>query len=160
MKTMAEIKKTPRLLILREGPYGGWAEAQLASSKKPRPAMVVFSWGGGWDHVSVSFANRTPTWEEMAEIKKLFFRPEETAWQYHPMESEYVNNHPYCLHIWRHQKDGMPLPPSWMVGAKKGQTLASVYREGEAALAAEGALAPATDPGAIIEAERVLDYGA
>ena len=84
MKSLAELKKTPRLLILREGPDGGWAEAHLASSKKNAPAVVVFSWEGGWDHVSVSFRNRTPTWEEMAEIKKLFFSPEEVCVEYHP----------------------------------------------------------------------------
>lgn len=136
MKSMAEIKTTPRLLILREGSDGGWAEAHLASSKKSTPAMVVFSWGYGWDHVSVSFPNRTPTWEEMCEIKSMFFYPEETAWEYHPMESEYVNVHPYCLHLWRLQQPGMPLPPSWMVGAKKGQSPTDARRQGEAELTA------------------------
>lgn len=160
MKNIIQIKKTPRLIILREGADGGWAEAHLASSKKPRPAMVVFSWGGGWDHVSVSFSNRTPTWEEMCEIKRLFFHPEEVCVEYHPMESEYVNMHPYALHIWRPQKGTMPTPPAWMVGAKKGQTLSDAYREGEAALAAEGALALASDPGAALKAERALEYGA
>lgn len=127
MKSIAEIKTTPRLLILREGSDGGWAQAHLASSKKSAPAMVVFSWGGGWDHVSVSFPNRCPTWEEMCEIKRMFFYPEETAWEYHPMESEYVNEHPYCLHIWRCQEHDIPTPPSWMVGRKKGQTWAVIY---------------------------------
>lgn len=47
MKSLAELKKTPRLLILREGPDGGWAEAHLASSKKNAPAVVVFSWEDG-----------------------------------------------------------------------------------------------------------------
>lgn len=160
MKTMTEIRKTPRILVLREGPDGGWAEAHLASSKKQRPAMVVFSWGGGWDHVSVSFANRTPTWEEMCEIKRMFFHPDEICAQLHPMESEYVNNHPYTLHIWRPQKSVMPTPPAWMVGAKKGQSISDVYREGEAAMAAEGALAPAADPGATLKAGRAMNYGA
>lgn len=136
MKTLAEIRATPRIMVQFAGNDGGIAEAHLLSSKKPRPATVVFSWGGGWDHVSVSFPNRCPTWEEMCEVKKMFFHPEETAWEYHPMESEYVNNHPYCLHIWRLQQPGMPMPPSWMVGAKKGQALASAQRQGEAALAA------------------------
>lgn len=47
MKSLKEIKKTPRILLLLEGADGGWAEAHLASSKKNAPAMVVFSWGGG-----------------------------------------------------------------------------------------------------------------
>lgn len=170
MKSLAEIKSTPRLLILREGPDGGWAEAHLASSKKSTPAMVVFSWGGGWDHVSVSFRNRTPTWEEMCEIKKMFFHPEEVCVQYHPAESEYVNNYPYCLHIWRIQPKPnpviipvlqIPTPPSWMVGAKQGQTMQQAIKQGIAELG-EDAAAPATDPGAAIikEHERMSEYGA
>lgn len=134
MKSIQEILKTPRLQIVKTGADGGIGYAHLLSSKKPRPATVVFSWGGGWDHVSVSFPNRCPTWEEMCEIKNLLFYPEETAWEYHPMESEYVNNHPCCLHIWRYQQEGMPLPPAWMVGVKNGQTLAQERRQGEAAL--------------------------
>ena len=134
MKKLAEIKATPRILMVREGIDGGVAEAHLLSSKKPRPATVVFSWGGGWDHVSVSFRNRTPTWEEMAEIKKLFFRPEEVCVEYHPDESEYVNNMPYCLHIWRPQGEELPTPPSWMVGAKTGVSFAEVFAKGLAIL--------------------------
>lgn len=122
MKSLAEIKTTPRLMILREGSDGGWAEAHLASSKKSTPAMVVFSWGGGWDHVSVSFRNRTPTWDEMCEIKHMFFHPEEICVEYHPAESEYVNNMPYCLHIWRPQRESITIPPSWMVGSKQGES--------------------------------------
>ena len=122
MKTLEEIKRTPRLLILREGSDGGWAEAYLASSKKNTPAKVVFSWGGGWAHVSVSFRNRVPTWDEMCEIKRMFFHPEEICVEYHPAESEYVNNMPYCLHIWRPQQEPIPTPPSWMVGSKQGES--------------------------------------
>lgn len=122
MKSIAEIKTTPRLLILREGSDGGWAEAHLASSKKNSPAMVVFSWGGGWDHVSVSFRNRVPTWDEMCEIKRMFFKPEETAWEYHPMESKYINNHPYALHIWRLQGINLPIPPAWRMENESGKS--------------------------------------
>ena len=134
MKTLTELLAVPRLTIVRAGEDGGWATALLASSPKKRPAAVVFSNGGGWDHVSVSFNHRCPTWEEMCEIKKMFFYPEEVVVQYHPAESEYVNTHPYCLHLWRFQQPGMPMPPAWMVGLKKGQTLASVYKEAEAAM--------------------------
>ena len=53
----------------------------------------------GWDHVSVSLRTRTPTWDEMAKVKRMFFDDEETVVQFHPKKSEYVNNHPYCLHL-------------------------------------------------------------
>ena len=123
MKTLEELRETPRLMITWSSPDGGWAEAYLASSAKPRPAKVIFSNGGGWEHVSVSFNNRCPTWEEMCEIKDMFFRPDEVVVQYHPAKAEYINNHPYCLHLFRPMTQDMPTPPAWMVGVKDGQTL-------------------------------------
>lgn len=83
-----------------------------------RSFFVVASSGGGWEHVSVSPCNqkRCPTWEEMCAIKDMFFEPEEVAVQYHPRHSEYVNMHPYCLHIWRPIGVEMPTPPSIFVG--------------------------------------------
>jgi len=84
---------------------------------------VIASWGGGWDHVSVSLQSRCPTWEEMAWIKDQFFGENETVMQLHPAKSEYVNNHPFCLHMWRPQNAMIPTPPSWMVGTKKGQDI-------------------------------------
>lgn len=83
------------------------------------PLCIVASWGGGWDHVSVSRQDRVPTWEEMCKVKRWFFHNHEAAMQLHPPESEYVNNHSRCLHMWR-PNDGtaIPLPPSEYVGLK------------------------------------------
>lgn len=68
-----------------------------------------------WDHVSVSFRNRCPTWEEMALIKSLFWSEDECVVQFHPAKEDYVNMHKYCLHLWKY--DGvMPTPPKIMVG--------------------------------------------
>lgn len=85
-----------------------------------RSFIAIASSGGGWDHVSVSPCNRKrqscPTWEEMCEIKDMFFEPEERVVQYHPPKSEYVNIHTYCLHLWR-PNDGtvIPAPPKLYV---------------------------------------------
>ena len=70
----------------------------------------------GWDHVSVSLPNRTPTWEEMDKVKRLFFPPHEICFQIHPEESDHISNHNYCLHIWRNIHQPIPLPPPEMVG--------------------------------------------
>ena len=134
MKTINELKETNRLAIIKQGEDGGQAIAHLSSSKKEIPAGIIFSNGGGWDHVSVSFYNRVPTWDEMCEVKNMFFYPEEACVQYHPAESEYVNTFAYCLHIWRKQDGSIPMPPTWMIGAKKGQKMEDVYAEGERAL--------------------------
>lgn len=81
---------------------------------------VVASNGGGWEHVSVSPCNRKrqtcPTWDEMCAIKDMFFEEEETVVQYHPPKSDYVNMHPYCLHLWRPIGREIPRPPSIFVG--------------------------------------------
>ena len=80
---------------------------------------VIASNGAGWDHVSVTRHDGvTPTWDDMCKIKRLFFTDAETVVQYHPPESEYVNNHAGCLHLWRKQGYDFPLPPSIMLGCE------------------------------------------
>lgn len=80
-----------------------------------RSFFVIASNGGGWEHVSVTPGSKSrktcPTWEEMCAIKDIFFEAEDRVVQYHPPRSEYVNNHPYCLHLWRPTSEKMPFPP-------------------------------------------------
>lgn len=82
---------------------------------------IVVSFGDGWDHVSVSLHNRLPSWDEMNAVKDAFFTPDEVVVQFHPAKSQYVNCHPYCLHLWRPQNQEMPQPPAWMVGLVQGE---------------------------------------
>lgn len=67
-----------------------------------------------FDHVSVSVRkeNRCPTWEEMCWVKGLFWEPEECVIQYHPPKSEYVNHHPFVLHMWKPLDVDIPRPPT------------------------------------------------
>lgn len=81
----------------------------------PGGERVIASSGGGWDHVSVSFPNRIPSWDEMDDIKRLFFKADETAFQLHVPASQHINCHPFCLHLWRLLNVSIPLPPAWMV---------------------------------------------
>jgi hypothetical protein len=88
----------------------------------------IVSDGEGWQHVSVTISStqrkvdRCPTWEEMCFVKSLFWDNDETVIQLHPPESEYVNNHKYCLHLWKPDNVEIPLPNSLMVGIKSAQT--------------------------------------
>lgn len=84
----------------------------------PHFLKIIASAGEGWDHVSISLPNRCPTWPEMCLVKDMFFEDEEMVIQIHPKKSEYVNYHPYCLHMWRWQLEGQPMPPSILVGPK------------------------------------------
>jgi hypothetical protein len=70
----------------------------------------------GWEHVSVSLKDRTPTWKEMCWVKDQFWDSEEAVFQLHPKRSSYVNYHPNCLHLWRHTVIPCPAPPSILVG--------------------------------------------
>ena len=78
-----------------------------------------------WEHVSVSVrnrkglpVNRCATWAQMCLVKSFFWNDEECVVQYHPAKSEYVNQHPTCLHLWRPVDAELPTPPSIFVGIK------------------------------------------
>lgn len=68
-----------------------------------------------WEHVSVSLANRCPTWDEMCRIKNMFWRPDETVIQFHPRQQEYINRHEFVLHLWRNVATDHQLPPGVLV---------------------------------------------
>lgn len=76
---------------------------------------VIASFGGGWDHVSVSLPNRCPNWTEMEHVKRPFFRDDEVAMQLHVPPSDHINLYPNCLHLWRPHNVAIPRPPSFMV---------------------------------------------
>jgi hypothetical protein len=82
------------------------------------PLRILCSDGMGWEHVSVSLSNRCPTWKEMCTVKAQFWGREDCVIQYHPPEPEYVNYHPFTLHLWREIGREFSLPPSLMVGPK------------------------------------------
>lgn len=88
------LTKTELKIIV--GSADSWREGRM-----PEPA---------WDHVSVSTEKRVPSWKEMCWVKDLFFEPEECVVQFHPPKSQYVNNHPNVLHLWR-VVGQFPMPP-------------------------------------------------
>lgn len=79
---------------------------------------IIASDGDDWEHVSVSLPDRTPTWGEMCVIKGMFWGEDDCVVQYHPPKSDYINNHPYCLHLWRPIGIELPRPDSILVGIK------------------------------------------
>lgn len=127
MKDLTSIKENHRLIISfnsHDGIAGtihmpGWT------------GTIICSWGGGWEHVSVAPSKKriTPSWDDMCLIKDIFFKEDEAVIQIHPPKSEYVNNMPNCLHLWRPIDQEMPLPPSIFVGIRNGQSLNSAKQE-------------------------------
>lgn len=99
-----------------ESPEPGWRLFLICSDGSECPEVVAWQ----WEHVSVSArraaGSRTPTWKEMAYVKRLCWDAEDVVVQFHPRESEYVNCHPHVLHLWRPKNNAIPTPPMELVG--------------------------------------------
>jgi hypothetical protein len=52
----------------------------------------------------------------MCFVKGIFWDEDDVVIQFHPRKGEYVNNHPYCLHLWRPVGITVPTPPPICVG--------------------------------------------
>ena len=111
MKSFEEIRSDKRFIPKQKGIDGGNGWVTL----KGKSLYVIYSNGGNWEHVSASMHDRCPTWEEMCTIKDIFFKDDECCVEYHPKKSDYVNVHPYCLHIWRPIGVEIPTPPTSFV---------------------------------------------
>lgn len=129
--------RVPNQYRITSGPMGsdygmGNNGAFAFPSKIPgRFLLVIASDGGAWEecnlpgepfeHVSVH-AERNggkdamPTWDEMVQVKDMFWDPEDAVMQLHPPRSSYVNCHPFTLHLWRPLVSKIPLPPPITVG--------------------------------------------
>lgn len=100
--------------------YGSFGDGTCGVFSLPCPRTGVFlqciaSSGDGWDHVSVSLPNRCPNWTEMEVVKRAFFKDDETAMQLHVPVSDHISVHPNCLHLWKPQRQEIPLPPKGFV---------------------------------------------
>ena len=100
MKKLEEIKAIPKLKIIEENEDEGIMGIYF-DMKSYRELSFVFTWNNGWEHLSVSMPNRTPTWDQMCTMKDIFWNEDEVCVEYHPRKSDYVNLHEHCLHIWK-----------------------------------------------------------
>ena len=114
MRLSSELEK----YRFKDGPYGSHLGERSGAFEVPGPCgrvlRIIASEGNDeihWEHVSVSLPNRCPNWEEMCFVKALFWDDEDTVMQLHPPRSQWVNNHNYCLHMWRPLYTLIPCPP-------------------------------------------------
>ena len=102
--------------------YGMNGAFAIPGKETPTAAFlrVIASDGMGWEHVSVSVfgEDRCPTWEEMEFVCRLFWNTDECVMQLHPPRSEWINQHKYCLHLWKPTTPGVSItrPPKNLVG--------------------------------------------
>jgi hypothetical protein len=127
MKTLEQIKECKRLVIDKVGVDGGVGHIHIGMWD----GSVIWSNGGGWNHVSVHpFKSRiTPSWDDMCRVKEIFWKDDEAVIQIHPPKEDYVDNLSNCLHLWRCTYKEMVLPPSVLVGVRKGQDINQFMKE-------------------------------
>jgi hypothetical protein len=113
---------------------GSWLRVVLHCG--PVRLLVIATQGGGWEHASVSVftdmtgrsIRRCPTWEEMDFVKDFFWSSDETVMQLHVPHQDQVNDHPYCLHLWRPVGGAIPVPPAELVGFFKKHSQAATRK--------------------------------
>lgn len=115
----------PRWERYRDRRMGGTTEGANGMFLVPGPLRklaVMVSDGAGWEHASVSAPGRLGMtgWMEMSWVKDQLWLPEDCVMQLHPPRSQYVNDHPRTLHLWRPINREIPQPPRWMVGRYEG----------------------------------------
>lgn len=104
----------------KDGNNGHFQIPNNLSSVKGMFFDVMASDGMGWEHVSVKLillkkkkvrlVFRVPNWAEMCRIKEIFWGDDVAVVQYHPAKKDYVNTHPYVLHLWRPTEEKLPNP--------------------------------------------------
>lgn len=137
MRDIEEIKKTSGLVIKKEGIDGlagtvfpiEYRKGKVKVNQNIDEALhFIFSKGLEWEHLSVSTPVKTPTWEQMCKMKEIFWEDDEVCMELHPKKEDYVNMHPYCLHIWKPIGIEIPTPPSILVGIRKGKELEDMQK--------------------------------
>lgn len=98
--------------------YGNQGTFYIPTPYFNKPILVIASDGMGWEHVSASLTKRCPNWPEMCLIKDIFWDSEDAVIQIHPPKSKYVNQHPFCLHLWRPTNFELQLPLEELVGTR------------------------------------------
>ena len=111
--------KVPESKRVTDGPwksdstYGNNGAFVIKVGPADIQAIAIASQGNDqipWEHVSVSIPGRCPTWEEMCQVKDMFWDEEDCVIQYHPPRSLYCNLHPTCLHLWRYTGTDHQIP--------------------------------------------------
>lgn len=130
MKQIDEILKNNRLSNIERS-----ADGFMCLVKMPGySASLIVSNGAGWEHASIAPLRKiTPSWEDMCLLKDIVWNDYEEVIQIHPPKDMYVNNVSNCLHLWRCSYLEMVLPPSCLVGIRKGQTKEGLMMEIKAA---------------------------
>ena len=100
MRPMDEIRKDKRLAFLTKLPKSHILHG-FVKLKNGKEGSFCLSFEDNLEHVSLmAKGNRIPTWDEMCEMKDIFWEDEEDVIQIHPRKSVYVDI-VNALHLYR-----------------------------------------------------------
>ena len=119
MRKLREIQADPHILSIKRVEENGMDKSSVYFGRIKLNGFlgtVMFGYdeNGLMEHVSISSYNgrKLPTWEQMAELKDIFFYPEEMAVQIHPAADRYIHgvgSLGNVLHLWR------PMDGNWEI---------------------------------------------
>lgn len=122
MKNLDDILNSPNILMItRKIVNNNVIQIMMSVNIRNKIATVKFTKAMNWEHLSVSFPDETPSWDDMQSMKEMFWKDDEECFQLHPKKENYINNHEHCLHIWRPIDGNFPIPPSIFVGFRQGK---------------------------------------
>lgn len=96
LPTPEDVTELPPPATMPEG-----CEQAEAFLWKHNGMRVLRSVDGGLLHISCSYPDRAPTWEEIKKVRYAFAPDELYMGMVLPPKAEYVNVHPYTFHLWQ-----------------------------------------------------------
>lgn len=89
----------------------GWAEIDLSRDRgvtvpddarafQKGPLRAIRSQDDGRWHLSVSCADRLPSWSELGQARDALLPPDVWLCQPYPPRAYWMNVHPFCLHLY------------------------------------------------------------
>ena len=85
--------------------------------------------GRFWRHVSFSFRDRTPSYDLMTDIKRMFVGDNRKAVMIFPSKALHVNLHPHCLHLWACEDDENFVPEMSGILRGFGKTVKKIFAD-------------------------------
>lgn len=110
MKKLDEIAQDTRVQVTSPWPEGCGGYLNLRTGKQRTFSFIASidkAQNFAMEHVSVSIYNdkhKLPTWDEMCEVKDIFWRDDEEVHQIHPPKGQYIHgvgDMDNVLHLWR-----------------------------------------------------------
>ena len=107
---MRDMEEIMRRIPFRKQLFDGTYATELTIGRL-KGSVVFTPEEDGWEHVSFSPYDhrKLPSWDDMCQLKEIFWEDEEEAIQIHPKKSRYINIMRNCLHLWRNKDYPLPM---------------------------------------------------